>query len=193
MKTYKLGWIGILTFLVLILLVYRYSKPGKISVYFNCDEQTKTAFELALKKLKVDYKQSDSEKSSLIVFDDQLIYHGQIFRFYWDEELEKKIVDVVSSHIKAVGDLQSNLHRFEQLIRVPVDDQREILYTARPQADSFDEIVYKIIKDVLKGYEGIFENGYLVVPLVIEVDGKKLMVYDSKDDQVYMLLESGGS
>ena len=192
MKTHKLFWVGFLTCVLLALLAYRISKPGKISVCFRCDEQLKNAFESALKKVGVDYKQSNCKNSTIIVFDNQLVYHDQVFKFYWNETLEKKILDVVLSHIKVEGDFQSQIRRFEQLISVSLHDQTKIIYTVRPEID-IDEIAYKIIKDIIKGNEKIFENGYLVLPLIIESDGEKLMIYDSRNDQVYMLLEPGGS
>lgn len=193
MKNPRFVWLGLLTCLLLILLMYRFSKPGKITVCFKCDDQLKYAFECALERLGVGYKQSNSDKSTLIVFDDHLTYHDQVFRFHWSDTLEKKILDMVLSHIKVEGRIQSRLGRFEQLIKVSLADQTEILYNVRPEISNFDEIVYKIIKDVLKGDEKIFENGYLVLSLSIERDGKKLMIYDSKNDQFYTFLELGGS
>lgn len=193
MKNPRFLWFGFATCLLLILLTYRFSKPGKITVHFKCDERLKYAFECALEKLEVDYKQSSSDKSTLIVFDDHLTYHGQVFRFYWNDTLEKKIVDMVSSHIKVEGKIQSQLGRFEQFIKVYLADQTEVLYNVRPEISDFNEMVYKIIKDILKGDEKIFENGYLMLSLSIERDGKKLMIYDSKNDQFYTFLELGGS
>lgn len=179
--------------MVLILLMFRYSKPGVIYVNFECDDQTKNAFESALKWIAAEYKENSSNKATLIVYDDHLTYHGQIFRFYWSETLEKKIMDVVSSHIKAGDNLRSERRRFEQVITVSLSDEPEVVYTVKPQANSFDEIAYKIISDVLKSEEKIFENGYLVLSLWIEMNGKKLMFYDSRTDQFYIVSESGGN
>lgn len=195
MRGSKFGWLGSLTVLLIVLLFYRFSHPGKMDVIFGCDRNLKQIFESALNELKISYREVSSGKATLILYNDRAIYRGNVFRFYWNEGLEKEILDVVSFYIKASTDvIESQLREFEQIIRIPRQDGNELLYIVRPQiAEDMQQMIYIILKDILTGKEGIFENGYLKLPLIVEHDGNDVILFDSKSDQVYVLSELGGS
>jgi len=195
MKGYRVGWLGLLTVLLIVLLFYRFSHSGEIGVRFECDQTLRQIFESALSRLKVAYREVSPDKATLILYNDRAIYRSNVFRFYWNEDLEKEIVDVVSFYIKVNTDvIKSQLKEFEQTIRIPQQDGNELLYIVRPQiAEDIEQMICSILKDVLTGKEGIFENGYLKVPLIVEHNGDDVILFDTKSGQAYLLSELGGS
>ncbi|HBT25885.1 MAG TPA: hypothetical protein DEA58_04245, partial [Pseudothermotoga sp.] len=95
----KLSWIAVLTIVALLLVFYRITNPGELTVQFKCSERLRESVGLSLEKLGVPYMEKDSGQIDMIVFDDKIIYSNQIYRLTWNSELAKQVEDMVLSFI----------------------------------------------------------------------------------------------
>ncbi|MDK2885353.1 hypothetical protein [Pseudothermotoga sp.] len=191
----KLSWIAVLTIVVLLLVFYRITNPGELTVQFKCSERLRESVGLSLEKLDVPYREKDSGQIDMIVFDDKIIYSDQIYRLTWNSELAKQVEDMVLSFIieRENVSIKTKSFPFVQMIEITFANKKSTFVVKPKDYFDFNNIVYVVIKSILGKGENVFENGYLLIPLSVEeIDGDISFSFDAKNSEAVLSTESGG-
>ncbi|WP_028843358.1 hypothetical protein [Pseudothermotoga elfii] len=191
----KLSWIAVLTIVALLLVFYRITNPGKLTVQFKCSERLRESVRLSLEKLDVPYMEKDSGQIDMIVFDDKIIYSDQIYRLTWNSELAKQVEDMVLSFIieRENVSIKTKSFPFVQMIEITFANKKSTFVVEPEGYFDFNNIVYIVIKSILGKGENVFENGYLLIPLSVkEIDGDISFSFDAKNSEAVLSTESGG-
>ncbi|HBJ80908.1 hypothetical protein [Pseudothermotoga sp.] len=191
----KLSWIAVLTIVALLLVFYRITNPGELTVQFKCSERLRESVGLSLEKLGVPYMEKDSGQIDMIVFDDKIIYSNQIYRLTWNSELAKQVEDMVLSFIieRENVSIKTKSFPFVQMIEITFANKKSTFVVKPKDYFDFNNIVYVVIKSILGKGENVFENGYLLIPLSVEeIDGDISFSFDTKNSEAVLSTESGG-
>ncbi|MFN4189509.1 MAG: hypothetical protein ACK4E2_00760 [Pseudothermotoga sp.] len=198
--TRRISLIGFLTFLVIMILFAKLSGKTVLSVYFECDRELERIVVLSLKDAGLKYSVVESpNKASLLIFDDRIIHEGQTLFLDWKDQVVDEAVEQVSMYLDLNPKSVRMIERasFYRKILLNTGENSVLFELKLRNFALFDNYRIDMIKTILVEKVKVFDKGYLVLPIRVEVSDvnsdKLSFVFDPMSKDLFIDTTLGGN
>lgn len=198
--TRRISLIGFLTFLVIMILFAKLSGKTVLSVYFECDRELERIVVLSLKDAGLKHSAVERpNKASLLIFDDRIIYEGQTLFLDWKDQVVDEAVKQVSMYLdlnpKSVRMIEKA--SFYRKILLNTGENSVLFELKLRDFALFDNYRIDMIKTIIVEKAKVFDKGYLVLPIRVEVSDvnsdKLSFVFDPMSKDLFIDTTLGGN
>lgn len=195
----RINLIGFLTVLVVLILLAKLSEKTTLSIYFQCDRELEKAVVLFLDNAGSKYRVVGiPNKASLLVFNDRIIYKSQTFFLDWEDQIIDETVRQVSTYLNLDVKLARTIQKasFYRKVLLDTDEESYLFELKLRDFALFDKYRIDVIKTILVDELRVFDKGYLVLPIQVEVSGatcaKLSFVFDPVSKDLFFDTTLGG-
>lgn len=181
----KVFLIIILTFVTIALVILRIS-TRKLKLF--CEEPLKGVVVKILEERRIPYEFSEPQEADLVVRVNRIVYKGTVYHLEWEERINRRIEELILLYFPGVSIKSSSAGFLSKSYEAVFQDSTHRIELRI----AGDDTLAVMIESILSHRNDCFENGFLLAPIEVVLDGQKIFTYDPRTEQVFFE-KTGGS